>query len=261
MNPARPPPAPRDSRLQASACFSFDNLGEAAEVGAGRLAGPLAPGADPSLAVGHPRLLRLLERRGVRASFFVEGWNGVHHPAQVAEIAARGHELGAHGWLHETWHALDAATEADRLRRATDALRAAAGVAPVGFRAPGGSRTDATEGLLLELGYRYDASLGADMKPTRLPGGLAQIPFAWAGVDGAWYLRPEPAEPEAVRDAWLAALAKAAERGGLFVLVCHAFITGVDEARLAALEAVIEAAQRDARVALRTLGEVAAAIP
>jgi hypothetical protein len=61
-----------------------------------------------------------------------------------------------------------------------------------------------------------------------------------------------------VRDAWLAALASAAERGGLFVLICHAFLTGVDAARVAALEAVIAAAQADARVDVRTIGEVAA---
>ena len=246
---------------RATACFSFDNLGEAAEIGAGRLAAPLSPGEDPSLAVGYPALFALLERRALRSTFFVEGWNGVHHPAAVREIAARGHELGMHGWLHETWHALDPSTEADLARRATDALEAAAGVRPRGFRAPGGRRSAATEGILLELGYRYDASLGDGAQgATRLPGGLAQVPFVWAGVDGAYYLRSEPGQPEAVRDAWLAALARSAERGGLFVLICHAFITGVDATRVAALEAVIEAAQSDPRVAVHTIGEVASAL-
>jgi len=245
----------------AVACLSFDNLGEAAEIGAGRLAAALAPGLDRSLAEGLPNLLALLARRGVRASFFVEGWNGVQHAAAVAEIVARGHELGCHGWLHERWCDLDAEREGELLRRATEALTRAAGVRPVGFRAPGGARTAATERLLLELGYAYDASLGEGMTATRLPGGLAQVPFTWAGVDGAWYLRPAPAEPEAVRAAWLAALDRVAGRGGLFVLVCHAFITGLEPARLAALEAVVEAAQRDPRIELRMLGEVAAEVP
>jgi len=245
----------------AVACLSFDNLGEAAEVGAGRLQGPLAPGVDRSLAEGQPKLLALLARRGVRASFFVEGWNGVHHAGAVAEIVGHGHELCCHGWLHERWCDLDAEREAELLRQSTEALTRAAGVRPVGFRAPGGARTAATERLLLELGYAYDASLGEGMTPTRLPGGLAQVPFTWAGVDGAWYLRPAPADPEAVREAWLATLDRVAGRGGLFVLVCHAFITGIERARLGALEAVIEAAQRDPRVSLRTLGEVAADLP
>jgi peptidoglycan/xylan/chitin deacetylase (PgdA/CDA1 family) len=249
------------SASRATACFSFDNLGEAAEIGAGELAAALPAGRHASLAVGYPALFAMLDRRAVRSTFFVEGWNGVQHPAAVREITERGHELGMHGWLHETWHALDPATEADLARRATDALEAAAGVRPRGFRAPGGRRSAATERILLDLGYRFDASLHDDAKhATRLDGGLAQVPFVWAGVDGAYYLRPEPVQPEAVRDAWLAALARAAERGGLFVLICHAFITGIDEARIAALEAVIGAAQNHPRVEVRTIGEVAAAL-
>ena len=78
------------------------------------------------------------------------------------------------------------------------------------------------------------------MRPTLLPSGLAQVPFVWPGVDGFYYLaRTPPADPASVRDAWLAALDKAIERGGLFVTICHAFLTGVDAARVAALEAVI----------------------
>jgi peptidoglycan/xylan/chitin deacetylase (PgdA/CDA1 family) len=243
---------------RATACFSYDNLGEAAEIGAGRLAEALPPGDDASLAVGYPALFALLERRSLRSTFFIEGWNGVHHPAAVREITERGHELGMHGWLHETWHALDPATEAELAQRATDALEAAAGVRPRGFRAPGGRRSAATEGILQRLGYRYDASLHDDAKgATRLSGGLAQVPFVWAGVDGAYYLRPEPVAPEVVRDTWLRALARSAERGGLFVLICHAFLTGVEAARVEALEAVIETAQRDSRVAVRTVGEAA----
>jgi peptidoglycan/xylan/chitin deacetylase (PgdA/CDA1 family) len=242
------------------ACFTFDNLGEAAEVGAGELTGPRPEGADPSLAVGYPRLFELLARHGVRASFFVEGWNGVEHPAAVREIAERGHELGMHGWLHERWAALAPADEERLARRATEALERAAGVRPLGFRAPGGARSAATESVLRGLGYRYDASLGEGERPALLASGLAQVPFRWPHVDGFHYLRKPPATPGAVRDAWLADLARAAREGGFFLLICHAFLTGVDDGRLEALAAVLEAARADPRVALRTAGEVAEAL-
>src|SRR5262245_2018474 len=85
---------------KAYACFTFDNMGEAADIGAGRHQQPLPEGTDPSLAVGYPRLYRLLARHGVRATFFIEGWNGVHHPEAVAQIVRQGHELGMHGWTH-----------------------------------------------------------------------------------------------------------------------------------------------------------------
>src|SRR5215470_16807686 len=138
------------------ACFTFDNMGEAADLGAGRVREPLAPGADASLATGYPAIFALLERAGVRATFFVEGWNGVHHVDAVRAIVERGHELGMHGWLHEEWGGLDPANERRLAELATTALQRAAGAAPRGFRAPGGMRTEHTERILLDLGYRYD---------------------------------------------------------------------------------------------------------
>src|ERR1043165_2357832 len=127
-------------RARAVACFTFDNMAEAADVGAGLRADPLPAGADPSLAVGYPRIFDLLAAHDVRATFFVEGWNGAHHPDAVAEVVRRGHELGMHGWTPEAWAALDAATEPTPAGRATSALTEASGVRPRGFRAPGGSR-------------------------------------------------------------------------------------------------------------------------
>src|SRR4051794_30038137 len=106
-------------RATAFACFSFDNMGEAAEIGAGTLAAARAPGSERSLTVGQPRILDLLDAHGIRATFFVEGWNGRHHPEAVRELVTRGHELGMHGWQHEVWHELDAAREAELAERAT----------------------------------------------------------------------------------------------------------------------------------------------
>jgi peptidoglycan/xylan/chitin deacetylase (PgdA/CDA1 family) len=162
-----------------------------------------------------------------------------------------------HGWVHETWSDLDAAREAELARRATDALQRAAGVRPLGFRAPGGTRSPHTESILRDLGYLYDASLGDGMRPQVLPSGLAQVPFVWSAVDGLYYLRPEPADPGEVRGRWLSALQRTAEAGGLFLTICHAFITGVDADRLAALDAVMAAAVEDDRVVIRTAAEIA----
>jgi peptidoglycan/xylan/chitin deacetylase (PgdA/CDA1 family) len=241
----------------ATACFTFDNLGEAAEIGAGELTGPRAPGTDPSLAVGQPRLLALLERHGVRATFFVEGWNGAQHPGAVREIVERGHELGMHGWLHERWSALDPREEEALAARASDALERAAGVRPRGFRAPGGERSAATERVLRRLGYRYDASRG-DGAPALLPSGLAHVPFRWPHVDGFHYLaRRPPAAAADVRDFWLAELDRAAREDGFFLLIAHAFLSCVDDGRAAALDAVLSAARADRRLELLTAGEIA----
>ena len=74
--------------MTAVACFTFDNMAEAAEIGSGRLTGPIGPD-EPSLAVGYPALFRLLEKYGVRATFFVEGWNGLHHPDRIEDLEAQ----------------------------------------------------------------------------------------------------------------------------------------------------------------------------
>ena len=90
--------------------------------------------------------------------------------------------------------------------------------------------------------------------------GLAHVPFRWPCVDGYYWLRPDPVPTDEVCRRWLAALAHAAETSGFFLTICHAFVTGVDDARLAVLDAVVAAAVADPRVTIRTAGEVARAV-
>ena len=194
---------------------------------------------------GTARLLDVFERRGLTTTVFVEGRHGEERPEQVAEIARRGHEVGMHGWAHEQWDALDPHEEKTLAWRATGALKAATGRAVRGFRAPGGARSEETATILLDLGYRYDASLGDGMRTSVLAPGLAHVPFVWNGVDGAHYLADPPPPPSEVERQWTSALEKVGEKGGLFVTVCHGFITGADDERLAAFDRVIGSAQEN----------------
>src|SRR5256885_15861890 len=109
-----------------AAVFTFDNMAEAAEVGAGLRQVPREDTTDPSLSHGYPNLYRLLAAHDVRATFFVEGWNGIHHPGAVAEIVRHGHQLGMHGWTHEAWQEDRPATEQAVPRRGPTAVRAGA---------------------------------------------------------------------------------------------------------------------------------------
>lgn len=205
---------------------------------------------------GTDRLLDVFERRGLTTTVFVEGRHGEERPERVSAIAGRGHEIGMHGWAHEQWDALDADEEEKLARRATDALAAAVGGAPLGFRAPGGARGARTAELLASLGYRYDASLGDGMRTAVLRPGLAQVPFVWNGVDGLHYLADPPAPPADVERGWDDALAKVADNGGLFVTVCHGFITGAEDGRLEAFDRVVGRAQ-ELGFELLTAGAVA----
>jgi peptidoglycan/xylan/chitin deacetylase (PgdA/CDA1 family) len=224
----------------AVAAITFDHLGTPAQMTA---------------------LRNVLERNGVPATFFVTGEQAAADADGVRSLAAAGYEIGMHGWDHEQWSELIADDERARARRATDAIADALGRHPTGFRAPGGARTERTAGLLTELGYSYDASLGDGMTLARLAGGLPNVPFVWPGVDGYWYLRDQPEDPAVVRDAWLAALERSVERDRPFLTICHPEITGIEPARIAALDAVIAAAVADPRVELCTVGAIAARIP
>jgi len=205
---------------------------------------------------GTSRLLDVFERRGLATTVFVEGRHGEERPDQVAAIAQRGHEVGMHGWAHEQWDALDSAEEEKLARRATEALTGALGAAPLGFRAPGGGRGAQTADRLASLGYRYDASLGDGMRTAVLRPGLAQVPFVWSGVDGLHYLADPPAPPPDVERGWTEALASVADKDGLFVTVCHGFITGADDQRLQAFDRVVGRAQ-DLGFELLTAGAMA----
>ena len=52
--------------------------------------------------VGVPRILDMLDRQQLKATFFIPGWVIEQHTETCREIVRRGHEIGYHGYLHET---------------------------------------------------------------------------------------------------------------------------------------------------------------
>ncbi|MBY8879701.1 polysaccharide deacetylase family protein [Actinacidiphila acidipaludis] len=95
-------------------------------------------GPDPAST---PAFLDALEGLGVRATFFVLGERLARHRALGAEIAARGHELGTHGWTHGRPWWPDPRGEIRGLRRAAHGVREAAGTSAVWYRPPYGVLT------------------------------------------------------------------------------------------------------------------------
>jgi peptidoglycan/xylan/chitin deacetylase (PgdA/CDA1 family) len=68
------------------------------------------------------RYLDVLARLGVRATFFLVGENAARAPRLVREYVRRGHEVGAHGWSHETFAGMSRERLADELSRTAAAL-------------------------------------------------------------------------------------------------------------------------------------------
>ena len=64
------------------------------------------------------QLLLLLDRHGVKATFFVLGWVAERYPAMVRRIAKEGHEIASHGWWHRQVNTIDAGELREELRPA-----------------------------------------------------------------------------------------------------------------------------------------------
>ncbi len=92
-------------------------------------------GPDPETT---PILLDLLERRGVRAAFFVTGKRAESHPELIREILNRGHEIGNHTYHHDNLIMLRPARVLRREIQRTQEILARFGVIPLAFRPPVG---------------------------------------------------------------------------------------------------------------------------
>ncbi len=251
---------------RATLCLTFDNMGRAKDIADGRASAP--DDNEPGLAIGYPRLLALLDQLDLKGTFFIEGWNGLHHPDRIEELARRGHEVGLHGWVHERFGALDKLRAEQVLHDGTASLQRI-GIRPAGFRAPGGLRGPHAAAVLPRLGYRYDSSSDTEAEPPQadyfsvtpalLAPGLAHIPWREAMVDSIQYLRHpvRPRTPAEIEASWKEALDRTAAAGGTTTVVIHAFVSGVDDARFATVRDVLTHARRLGDLDIVTAGELA----
>jgi len=254
---------------RSAASFSFDVDAESAVLfadpsSAGRMSVMSHQAYGP--VTGVPRLLALLERHGVRSTFFVPGYTALRYPDTVRRIADAGHELACHGFLHETLVGVDRETEAGYLDRGLDALAQVAGRRPVGYRAPMWELNWHSPQLLLERGFLYDSSLMDADVPYELAvgdGSLVEIPIQWALDDWEQYCYlPDLSgsglieSPAKVLELWSLELEAVRAEGGCFVLTNHPFLSG-RPSRARALEELVERAASAGDVWLAPLGDIA----
>jgi peptidoglycan/xylan/chitin deacetylase (PgdA/CDA1 family) len=260
--------------IRAAACFSFDLDAESGilfdhpesadwlDVMSHQAYGPRA---------GAARLLRVLDRRRIRSTFFIPGYSAERWPAICRAIRDAGHEIGHHGYLHEGAHGATPDEEERRLLRGLAAIDEVLGVRPVGYRAPNWELTFGTPEILARHGFTYDSGLmDADhpyilaTSPRAGAPTLVELPGHWAlddwepynylpGITGSGVI----ASPAAVLARWTLELEALVEESGLFMLTCHPFISG-RASRADALERLIEHAQAIDGLWIATAAEIAA---
>jgi peptidoglycan/xylan/chitin deacetylase (PgdA/CDA1 family) len=116
--------------------------------------------------IGAQRILDLLDRYDIKATWFVPGHTADTFPNAVAEVLRRGHEVGHHGYCHENPVLLEEANEREVLEKGIAALERIGGDCPRGYRSPSWDLSPNTISLLLEYGFAYDSSMmGNDFRP------------------------------------------------------------------------------------------------
>ena len=120
------------------------------------------PALESRVVATTGRILDILDRERVRATFFILGWVAERHPGLVREIASLGHEIGCHGYGHRMIQHLTRSEFERDVTRAKSALEDAIGHAVLGYRAPTFSimrETLWSLEVLCEAGFRYDSSI------------------------------------------------------------------------------------------------------
>jgi peptidoglycan/xylan/chitin deacetylase (PgdA/CDA1 family) len=199
---------------------------------------------------GLPRVLQLLDRHRIAASFFVPAVSAMLHRDSMKAIgAAKRHEVGLHGWIHERNSQLDGATELDLLTRAASALETITGSRPVGMRTPSWDYSPHTIEIAQKLGLVYDSSLMADDRPYEVqtagrPTGIVELPVEWILDDYPYFwmdrsstVRPTMT-PDEVMSIWKAEFDVAYEERGMLILTMHPHVIG-HRARIAMLDRLV----------------------
>jgi len=219
---------------QAAVCVSFDNFGEALQIERNQWPADKPVGQHVTARKVLPALLADLQQVSIKATFFLEGWNGDVYADAIGTMVAAGHEIAIHGWRHEVWAAQTAEQQRIILHRSKSALAPIAGM-PVGFRPPGGTTPDASRRHLIDAGLAYESGLGDSPAMT---GQLVSLPFRWEQVDALYfepalaYLREDRFESPDLRapKEWQSALTAAVEEvvaaGSCCVVIFHPYLLG-----------------------------------
>lgn len=251
---------------RCAAAFSIDFDGESPYLWRSRHTQPNTLGELEQRAFGPRqgiyRIIDMLSRLDIRASFFIPGVIADRYPEAVEAIAKAGHEIGLHGYLHERVDELTTEQIEESIVSGKEAIERIIGPRTMGFRSPSWEMTPETFELLRKHQIPYDSSMMGYDHPYWMDG-LPEIPVQWL-LDDAIFFRYTggltgipPLNPNVVADTWLQEFEGIKRYGGLFMLTVHCWISGRGS-RIIALEKLLTRLKNDPEVWWGTCGEIAA---
>ncbi len=241
----KPASWPGDNRVAVALGFDVDNA--SAALSRGDLGSEILSRGEYGAVDALPRILRLLDRHDVPASFFIPAVSAALHPQMIPDIMARpGHEIGVHGWIHERLPLLDDAEEEQRLLdQSIEYLTKVTGKRPVGYRAPSWAFSQYTMQQVKDAGFLYDSSLMASDDAYEVlidgePSGVVELPIERLLDDAPYFGNTSGSlpSPELVREIFQSEFDVAYDEGGLFILTLHPHYIG-HRSRVASLDRLI----------------------
>jgi peptidoglycan/xylan/chitin deacetylase (PgdA/CDA1 family) len=260
----KPASWPNGARVAVGLSFDVDNA--TATLSQGVLDYEVISRGEYGAVDGLPRILRLLDKYQVPASFFIPAVSVALHPDMIKQIQASGrHEIGVHGWIHERLPQLNDEREEQRLlTQSIELLTKMTGRRPTGYRAPSWQFSFWTMQQIKDAGFLYDSSLMAsddayelllDGKPT----GVIELPIERILDDAPYFgggANGSNPSIDAVYEVFESEFNVAYEERGLFLLTMHPHIMG-HRSRVALLAELIEHMKSEDRVWFATHEQIA----
>ena len=207
-------------------------------------------GGEFGATVGLPRVLDVLDRQNVPATFFIPATAAIVDAQMIPEITKRTrHEIAVMGWSDENPLAINNAADEERLlTRATDYLTGVAGKKPVGARGPSSVQSLHTMGLLKKAGFLYDSTLMAMDEPYEVlidgqPSGIVELPVSrilddYPALSAPRFGPSALPSPELVFESIRDDFDAAYQEGTLFLLTLHPQFIGM-RSRIGYLEELL----------------------
>ena len=261
-----PPRWPNGARVAVAMTFTVNNA--ANNLARGDVTVDLLANGEYGARRGLPRVLDVLDRYEVPATFFIAATAAIVDPTMVAEIVKRKrHEIGTLGWSDENTLQIDnAAEERTLLTRASEYLAKTSGKKPVGARGPSMTVGPHTIGILKSSGFLYDSTLGAMDEPYEIlldgqPSGIVELPVSRMLDDFPMLSAPRfgPAtlpSPQLVFETFRDDFDQAYQEGTLFLLNLHPQFVGM-RSRIDHLDRLIKYIQSKPAVWFATAEDVA----
>lgn len=210
-----------------------------------------------------PRILSLLDREGISATFFVPGFTANQYPELIIEMHEKGHEIGNHGWSHTYPDNMSSYQEEEKeYKDCSDIIERLTGQRPKGYRSPAWEFSKNTLDIIEnmeELVYSSNMMDSERIKKLSFGGRtsrLMEIPIHWVLDDAAFWLYSlrtpgkamQPLESvesywkmefDAILEEFNEEIYEKGHSNLAFVLTCHPQIIG-RPARMKVVERLVE---------------------